>query len=377
MIFWRTETDMRRLCVFGMSENLGGTEVYLMTLYRVLLSQKADIGFDFLVRHDAGVIPYEEEILKNGGRIFREYYNRGERNYPGYLEISDVLKKHPDWCGVYINVQNIHTAYRLIVESARMNLPYRIIHAHNSGYERQPTIKEKLYELYFHATVRHYATDLLACSEKAGKWMYKKESFTVVPDAVDFTGFRRNDEIRKNTRRELKIPEGAVVLGFCGRLENQKNPVFLADIFEQFRKLKPDSYLLIVGSGSLEHDVRERIRNYGISGQVILTGSVTDVKPYLQAMDAFVFPSRFEGFGISLLEAQAAGLRCYTTSGAVPEEVNQTGRVTFLNAAQPAEIWAETIVQAGFDREDCQDILRKSPYSTDALWNTFRTILNL
>lgn len=365
---------MRRLCVFGMSDNLGGTEVYLMTLYRTLRENHSDLQFDFLLSHSAGVIPYENEILSLGGRIFREYYARSERGCPGFLTMKDLFDRHPDWEGVYINIQNIHTAYRLIEEGAGRKLPYRLIHAHNSGYERKPTRKEKLYETYFRMTVHSDATDLLACSEKAGKWMYHDEPFIVVPDAVDFSKFAPDEELRKKTRAELEIPDNAITVGFCGRLAEQKNPLFLLDIFATFRQLKPGSRLLVVGSGELEAAVKEKIGRLGIGDLVILTGSVPDVNPYLQAMDCFVFPSRYEGFGIAILEAQAAGLRCYTTGKVVPEEVNQTGRVTFIDKDVSASSWAGKIADGGFDRADCREILKESPYSTDYLYELFQKI---
>lgn len=367
---------MRRLCVFGMSDNLGGTEVYLMTLYRELRRRNADIQFDFLLRHEAGVVPYEKEILELGGRLFREYYTRSERRSPGYLPIETLFDRHLDWCGVYLNVQNIHTAYRLVEEAAKRKLPYRLIHAHNSGYERKPTAKEKLYEIYFHQTVRRSATALLACSKEAGQWMFRGMPFTVIPDAVDFSRFYQDEKIRKKVRNDLQIADETVVMGFCGRLAEQKNPLFLLDIFEKFRQIEPDSLLLIVGDGELEKAVRKKIREQKLDEKVILTGSVTDVNPYLQAMDCFVFPSRYEGFGIALLEAQAAGLRCYTTDQVVPGEVNQTGRVTFIQADVPAAEWAGKIQQGGYDREDCQNVLEKCPYSTGSLYHRFMQVLS-
>lgn len=367
-----------KLCVFGMSDNLGGTEVYLITLYRAIQKySKRDLQFDFLLNHNAGVIPYEAEILKRGGRIFREYYTRSEKRCAGYIDIHTLFDMHPEWCGVYLNVQNIHTAYRLIIEAARRGISYRILHAHNSGYETAPHVKDKLYEMYFHKTSHRYVTNFLACSEDAGNWMFPDEKFEVVPDAVEFEAFRINEALRQETRKRLDISGHEIVMGFCGRLEEQKDPLFLVDVFNAFHALVTESRLLVVGDGSLREAVQQRIYSYGLEDSVILTGGVQDVNPYLQAMDCFVLPSRYEGFGIALLEAEAAGLWCYTTVDVVPTEVNQTGRVSFLSKKAGAERWAAIIKEQGFDKKDCQKLLRRCPYSTEQLYKKFYEIFNL
>ena len=63
---------MKRILVFGASARLGGTESYLLTLYKNI--DKRQIQFDFLFPHETGTIPYEQEIIRNGGCVYREYY---------------------------------------------------------------------------------------------------------------------------------------------------------------------------------------------------------------------------------------------------------------------------------------------------------------
>ena len=62
-------------------------------------------------------------------------------------------------------------------------------------------------------------------------------------------------------------------------------------------------------------------------------------------MDVFLFPSRYEGFGMAVVEAQASGLAC-VASDVVPEETNASGRVTYLPLRAPDTVWAEAVLSA-------------------------------
>ena len=196
-----------------------------------------------------------------------------------------------------------------------MKLQYRVIHAHNSDYNRPFGLKDKIYERFFYLSKDKYVTDYLACSEQAGKWLFKmeKENFTVIPNAVPFEKFAFSKEKRDAVRMKYQISDQEIVLGFCGRLVAQKNPEYLLHIFEDVHKKEPRTKLLMVGDGVMRKEIENQIRALHLQKSVIMTGAVSNVENYMQAMDCFLVPSRFEGFGIVLLEAQAAGLPCFAS----------------------------------------------------------------
>lgn len=100
---------VKRIIVYGLCETFGGTERYVLTLYRALDHSK--IQFDFLFDHAAGIIPYEKEITDLGGRIYREYYKNRDKKKPGAIPVSKLFNRHPEWDGVYINCQSVDTSY--------------------------------------------------------------------------------------------------------------------------------------------------------------------------------------------------------------------------------------------------------------------------
>lgn len=355
---------MLRICLYGSSACLGGTEVYLITMVRELSDK---IRFDYLIHHDVGKIPFEDEIVALGGKVYREYFMHRERKCAGYISPKNIIRNHPEWDGIYVNVQRIHTAYQLLIEAKKAMVPYRIIHGHNNGYSGSISLKDKLYENFFKLTKKTTITHYLACSKSAGDWMFgKTTSATVIPNAVNFTKFQMNDDVRNQMRSKCGIERNTIVLGFCGRLSYQKKPEFLIEIINELKK-NPRYKLLIVGDGNLTEVLQKRAAECGVSDKVIFVGAADNVSDYYQMMDCFVLPSRYEGFGIVLLEAQAAGLRCYTTDKVVPAETNVTGRVTFISQEASAKVWADIIEAGGFDRVNCQEELEKSDYSLKLL----------
>lgn len=354
-----------RIVICGATANYGGTEAYIMTFLKQMDPQY--IQFDFLFSHDTGEIPYEDEILSRGGRIFREYYKNRERHRPDYIPIPELFDRHPEWDGVYINAPNINTTYRLLIEAYRRNLPYRIIHAHSSNYLKKPNIKDRIYKLYFDLTKKRVVTNYLACAEKAGKWMFGKSKFEVIPNAIEFEKYTVDDIVRNNIREKLDLGKDEIVIGFCGRLTHPKRPELLIRVFTKLRETIPNSSLLIIGDGKKMEELRSTAADLKLTDKVIFTGAVNNVKDWLQVMDCFVLPSYFEGFPVALMEAQAAGLRCTTSKEAVPPEVNITNRVEFVSNTASPEEWAEAIINAGFDRMDTTNIMMNSSYTLKAL----------
>lgn len=354
---------LKRILVYGLCEKFGGTERYVLTLYKALEHDK--IQFDFLFDHATGFIPYEKEIISFGGRIYREYYKNRDKNLPGAVSVRELFQRHPEWSGVYINCQAVDTSYRLLIEAKRIGIECRVIHSHNNNYMHTPTKKDKIVELFFLLTKHRYVTKYLACSQLAGEWMFKGSRFTVIPNAVDFTRFQYNIETREIMRKKYHIGEQTKVVGFCGRLVYQKNPQLLVKIFSEICRQHDDVILLIVGDGLLRSEVEGIATELQIQDKLIMSGSVENVEDYMQMMDCFLLPSRFEGFGIVLLEAQASGLNCITTKDVVPAATNITGHVHFVDSEADETLWAKELLSVGFERYNELETLLASDYTVE------------
>ena len=122
-----------------------------------------------------------------------------------------------------------------------------------------------------------------------------------------------------------------------------KNHGFLIDIFKVVHERCPNAVLLLVGEGPLEAQVRKKVEKLGLTDAVRFLGLRTDVNRIYQAMDVFVMPSFYEGFGIAAIEAQTAGVWC-VLADSIPAECMITDRVKFCSLQAGTNEWADHIL---------------------------------
>lgn len=262
-------------------------------------------------------------------------------------EIRNILRRGFD-------VVHLHTSsWRgfLIEEIAmEMGIPKVIVHSHSSGIDfANPDERKKLWEDHIYYRERfsmNYATDVCACSRVAAKWLFPEsipaERIQILPNAIDIKRFRFNKEIRQAFRRSLGI-EDRIVIGHVGRYSYTKNQEFLVRCFAEAYKQNHRLYLILMGQGENISAVREFVDMLGMQEHILCYGWREDIPDFLQVMDIFCLPSKFEGLPISVVEAQAAGLRCLV-SDTVSKEVNITGRVDFLPLEE--KCWEKALAEA-------------------------------
>jgi len=140
------------------------------------------------------------------------------------------------------------------------------------------------------------------------------------------------------------------------------NFMFLLEIFQEILAKQKNAVLLLIGDGEIRDKIEKRVQELKIEKQVILLGNKENVNEYMQAMDVFVFPSLFEGFGLAVLEAQISGLRCFV-SDAVTKKINITHLVEFISLARTPKQWAEIILSnKEYKRESKEELVKKEKY---------------
>lgn len=170
----------------------------------------------------------------------------------------------------------------------------------------------------------------LACSKEAAKSLFAKtDDVIILKNGIDTNKYKYNEQTRNEYRKQLNI-ENKVVYGNVGRISKQKNHDFLIDLFNEIQKVQ-DSVLLLVGTGQLEEYIKEKVKKLNIEDKVIFLGFRKDIDKLLNAMDMFIFPSLYEGFGNAVIESLTSGLPTFVSTG-IPEEANISNNFHRINS---------------------------------------------
>lgn len=175
------------------------------------------------------------------------------------------------------------------------------------------------------------------------KRIFPNNRIIQINNPVDLKLFAPSNQFRIDVRRELGIPESAFVLGHVGRFVSSKNHEFILSIFVEVLKHEENSYLVLVGDGELKPLITNKIIEKGISDRVRFLSNRSDVFRVLNAMDCFVFPSLYEGFPVSLIEAQSVGLKC-VISDSISEDCVLSSKVIRISLHCDATLWAKNIL---------------------------------
>ena len=318
--------------------NRGGLETMIMNYYRHIDRNK--VQFDFLV-HRKSYADYDAEIESLGGIIHRlPPLNPFSFKYRAAL--NHFFAAHKEYQIVHCHLDCM--AGFPLKFAQKNGIPTRIAHSHSSNQDKN--LKYPL-KLYYKKKIPKYSTVQMACSDAAGKWMFGGYPFTVINNAIDTELYRYSVDTRNAVRNELGIDNNAKVVGHVGRFCPVKNHSFLLEVFAKIKEQLPSAVLLLVGDGELRANIESKIQTMGLSDSVIMTGVRSDVPHLLQAMDVFLFPSLYEGLGISVIEAQTAGLPC-VVSHTVPPECMITNLVQKISLDETVAVWSQHILNTIF-----------------------------
>ncbi|MCK2016879.1 glycosyltransferase [Peribacillus frigoritolerans] len=319
--------------------SFGGVQSVIMNYYRNL--DRSKVQFDFVVQTEETGF-FDEEVMNLGGSIFRVapvHINKKQFE----TDLFDILTIHPEFKIVHVHQNFLNITALKIAKKA--GVPVRISHSH-SNYPTSSFITE-IKRKVFRKIISIYATDFFACSKASAKWLYGRRNTMshkckIIHNAIQTENFKMNYTIRSKIRNELGV-DGNLVLIHVGMITDAKNHEYLLGIFKQVQVYNKKSSLLIVGDGENKDNLMRISKEQGTSDSVFFLGKMENVNEYLMAADCFVFPSKFEGLGMALIEAQINGLHCWS-SDVVPKEADIFGEVTFLSNDLPPDVWAKSII---------------------------------
>lgn len=324
---------MKNIIVYGLTDRRGGIESFFINYSNYF----KNISLDF-IKVTPNDLSYERNLKSNS-----IYYVPMRRDNASLrkLEIKKIFKQKK-YDALWFNSNDL-ASVDIIKEAKKAGIKC-IGHAHNSRTDK------------LNRTIRHNINKILvnkdfdgkfACSMSAAKWFYPDyKDATIIYNAINIENHLFSQEKRSNIRKMYEIPQDYMVLGDVGRLEKQKNMPYLIDIFERYHQKNPESCLMIIGNGSQQAELKKYVKNKKLSQFVIFTGEVNNTTDYLSALDVFLMPSLYEGLPVTLVEAQAAGLKCIVADN-ITREVNVTDNIEYLPIKESSiDLWVDDIVKS-------------------------------
>ena len=361
---------------------LAGTETYLMNIYRNINREK--LQFDFLT-YEMNEINnhYYEEIENLGGKIHKL---RLTNKWSFLNVINDIRKllKNENYIAVHA-----HTKYNsgfAVFAAWLEGVKIRIVHSHNTGNEQNKTsIFNDIYRKTMYFVINNYANNFCACSLKAAEQLFTpfniKNHYRFLPNAVEFDKFLKIEpnEI-EGLKDTLKIEGNKKIIGHIGRFVEIKNHEFIINLFVRLLNQDKNLHLVLIGDGPLRLKVEDKIKSLKIQENISVLGLRSDVPEIMNILDVFILPSLFEGLGIVLLEAQAAGLPCIVSENIQPEADMGLGLMHLIHLDNFNQ-WVSAIIENKGNKirnkELIKEAIKNSPYILSDVVEKFYNLYGL
>lgn len=353
----------------------GGIQSQFMAVTKRLENQ---IATDLIVWSDKPAF-YDEEFRKYG-RIFVCHHYEGSnpilrkldyftRYFRIKRDVYHIIKENGPYDAVHCH--KFFECAPCLAAAQKAGVPIRIAHSHNTAMKPKHRgiaywIKQ-LYNAVYRRIIRKNATAMIGCSQQAADYLFGPGYGYPVYNAIDLNRF--------NQKQYPEQKHNGLRLVHVGNFNEQKNQLFLVEIFAELVKLCPDSHLSMIGQDSLYcREVRKKIEKLGLEDRISILPHDSDIPLELSRSDCFVFPSSFEGFGNVLIEAQAMGLKCFVSTEITKEA--DCGLLHFISLEEGVQKWASIIAsqyrETGFAKRYV-DVSRFAPENNSAAFlNLYR-----
>lgn len=284
---------------------------------------------------------YDNELIHQGSKVYTVNY-AGHNIIRFVKEVNAFFKKHgKEYDIVHCHMPN--TAFCILRDAKKVGIKHRVLHSHLNN--SSDIFLHQVRNLPLNIIGKRYATDRIACSIEAGRFLFGHKSFSVIHNGISIDDFEYRAVLNKKNRSDLGIMPESPVVGCVGRMVKQKNYTFAVKVFSKFLKRHPNAKLVFIGDGVERETLEQEIQDESVSESVLMLGVRDDVNRLYSMLDVFLMPSLYEGLPVSCVEAQAAGLTC-VYSNDVPKESDITGTGLFISRSADIQCWVDALEMA-------------------------------
>lgn len=309
---------------------------------------------------------FDDEFRENGAKVFT--VTHAGTDFPSFVrETKAFFCEHgSEYDVVHCHMPN--SAFLTLRYAAEAGIDHRVLHSHLNNSSDRFSHRVRNAPLIWLG--RRWATDRVACSEDAGRYLFRGNDFLTMRNGIDISRFAFDPEARVSCRAELGIGQGEPVVGCVGRISPQKNFGFAVRVFGAYAAACGPARLVVIGESNGVDDRRELqalVDEMGLGDSVMLLGLRSDAYRFYSLFDAFLMPSIYEGLPVSAVEAQAAGLPCVYSTG-VPAETDISGTGSFTALDAPMDTWVAALSSAllGGRHPEAPKRLEAAGYSAEA-----------
>lgn len=347
---------MKILIISTVRYRSNGISNVIRNLYTNKVFKQDEIDFFFPEHCDESMV---DELISFKKRkvIISKFPRNNIIKYFNYIK-KIVSKNKYDIVHIH---GNSHTMCLELLAAKLAGCNVRIAHCHNT------TCNSRFLNFLLTPLFNFSCNFRFACGVDAGKWLYKRKSFTIINNGIDTGKFQFNYENRQNIRAQIGLTN-EIIICHVGNFNEQKNQKFLIDIFSELYKSDIKYRLMLIGEGYMRVEMENKVNSLGLSDVVYFIGKTNNVSAYLSAADMIVMPSLYEGLPLTLIEEQANGLVC-VVSDTITKESDKTGLLTFV-PLDNIEKWKNAISGISFtDRnvasKNAINSIRSKGYSID------------
>lgn len=326
------------IVLHGLGAN--GIDTLFANLSKQWKLEKFDITY-FLAVDEGAKQFWEETVIEHGVKVIHITDLDGKKLFKWPVNLYKYLKQYGPFDAIHVNMDMLNGINLLVAKLAGINK--RVCHAHRSSSVNNHILK-RCYVTCMKFLIKRTATKCVACSEIAGEYFFGSK-YELLYNGIDLNKYQGNGD-------DLQIRKSAPIFATVGRLNVQKNPLFLLEVFKEVSERKPDARMKWIGAGELLNEVKECAYELRVDDKIEFLGIRNDVNDILKTCHYFLLPSLFEGLSLALAEAQASGLDCFVSD--TVSKLSDCEKCKFISLEKSASEWADEICNYIDSEEEMQ-----------------------